>query len=73
MSLAPSSHTSSDLGHSSQPFMMRLRAAWILPVTSSRRAEAIHAGGCFGLVSRTDFSKRRAFFTSLGKVIENYK
>lgn len=33
------------LGHISVPFMMRFRATCSLPVTSSSRAEAIHAGG----------------------------
>ena len=40
-SLAASSQTSSDLGQTSTPFMIRFRAAWARPVTSSRRAEAI--------------------------------
>ncbi len=43
INLAASNHTSSDLGHSSHPFMIRFLAACNLPVTSSRRAEAIHA------------------------------
>ena len=43
MRRAASSHTSSLLGHSSHPFMIRFLAACNLPVTSSRRAEAIHA------------------------------
>lgn len=33
------------LGHISVPFMMRFRATWSLPVTSSSRADAIQAGG----------------------------
>ncbi len=37
----------------------------ILPVTSSRRAEAIHAGGWLGFVSLTDFSSSLAFLMSL--------
>ena len=45
--------------------MMRFLAAWILPVTSSSRAEAIQAGGWFGLVSRTDLRRSLAFLTSL--------
>jgi len=45
--------------------MMMFLAACSFPVTSSSRADAIHAGGCFGFVSRTDFNSRRAFFTSL--------
>ena len=49
----------------STAFMMRFLAACSLPTTSSNRAEAIQAGGCLGFVSRTDFSNKRAFFTSL--------
>merc|ERR1719187_539902 len=64
-SLAASSQTSSDLGQTSQPLMMRFLAAWILPVTSSSLAEAIHAGGWLGLVSLTDLSNSRAFLMSL--------
>ncbi|RNA05729.1 hypothetical protein BpHYR1_019569 [Brachionus plicatilis] len=63
-SRAASSHTSSLLGHCSVPFMARLRAACILPTTSSSLAEAIHAGGWLGLVSRTDLSSSRAFLMS---------
>ncbi len=65
MILAASSHTSSAVGHSSHPFIMSDLAAASFPVTSSNRAEAIHAGGCLGFVSRTDFNNNLAFFTSL--------
>ena|SRR6218665_1130646 len=65
MILTASSQRSSLFGHSSQPCMMRLRAVCSFPVTSSRVAEAIQAGGCFGFVSLTDFSSRRAFLISL--------
>ena len=43
ISLAHSSHTSSLLGHSSHPFIIKFRAACNFPVTSSKRAEAIQA------------------------------
>ena len=43
-SLAASIQTSSFLGHTSHPFMMVFLAVCIRPVTSSRRAAAIHPG-----------------------------
>lgn len=53
------------LGHISVPFMMRFLATWILPVTSSSLADAIQAGGWWGLVSLTDFRRSLAFLMSL--------
>uniref|UniRef100_A0A2M4D234 Putative secreted protein n=1 Tax=Anopheles darlingi TaxID=43151 RepID=A0A2M4D234_ANODA len=63
-SRAASSHRSSLCGFCSQPRMIRFRAICSLPVTSSRRAEAIQAGGWYGFVSRTLFSSMRAFLMS---------
>jgi hypothetical protein len=67
ISRAASNQMSSLFGHSSHPFMIRFLAACSLPVTSSRRAEAIQAGGCLGFVSLTDFKSSLAFLTSLKK------
>ena len=64
-SRAASSHTSSELGHSSQPFMTSSRAAASFPATSSSRAAAIQPGAWRGLVLMTDLRSRRAFLMSL--------
>lgn len=61
----PSTFMAITLGHISVPFMIRFRATWILPVTSSSLADAIQAGGWWGLVSLTDFRRSRAFLMSL--------
>lgn len=53
------------LGHISVPFIIRFRATCSFPVTSSRRADAIQAGGWWGFVSRTDLRSSLAFLMSL--------
>ncbi len=45
---ADSSQMSSLVGHRSQPILMILRAATILPACSSTHAAAIQPGACFG-------------------------
>ena len=64
LSLAASIHTSSDFGHASHPFWMKLLAAWSFPASSSNLAAAIHPGACFGLVEMTDFKSSLAFLMS---------
>ena len=44
--------------------MMSFRACAVFPAASSTRADAIQPGPCLGLVSRTDFSRRRALLMS---------
>ena len=66
-SLIDSTHTSSFLGHTSHPLIIIFLAVCIRPVTSSRRAAAIHPGAWLGLVVITDFNSKRAFLTSLRK------
>ena len=43
---------------------MIFRACNVFPAASSTRADAIHPGPCFGLVSRTDLSNSRALVIS---------
>ena len=59
------SHTSSFLGHWSQPSAMILRAATCLPATFSSHAAATHPGACLGFVLVSDWRSARARLMSL--------